>query len=165
MTAVHLCLGSNLGDRLDSLTHAVRRLEGAHTRLLKVSSVYETVPQGVDGQPAYLNVGVLVDTTLTPMQLLDHIHTVENDLGRVRQERWGARTIDIDIIRYGTLVQETPDLTIPHARMLQRAYVMIPLLEMEHDPVVAQTLAALPDQGVVHHLDAKTFLRRVRGVQ
>jgi 2-amino-4-hydroxy-6-hydroxymethyldihydropteridine diphosphokinase len=182
---VYLSLGSNLGDRLGYLAAAVGRLESEQVRVVKVSSVYETAPQGKTDQPAFLNLALQVETDLSPEELLAHIHGVERGLGRVRLERWGPRTIDIDILLYGDRVQATEGLVIPHPRMGERAFVLIPLLELNPDlrwPAPALSpgaeglgaqawapgaplraaLEALPDQGVAFFLPAGAFAQRVR---
>jgi 2-amino-4-hydroxy-6-hydroxymethyldihydropteridine diphosphokinase len=172
MSVAYLSLGSNLGDRLGTLATAVRSLAQAGTRLLRVSSVYETAPQGKTDQPSFLNVAVQVETTLEPLALLARIHAVEQGLGRVRTVRWGPRTVDIDILLYGGQVFAEPALEVPHPRMLDRAFVLIPLLEV--DPLVSLPstgeplqlyLDRLPNQAVVPVLEAEAFLRRIRAVQ
>ncbi|MDB4898136.1 MAG: 2-amino-4-hydroxy-6-hydroxymethyldihydropteridine pyrophosphokinae [Firmicutes bacterium] len=172
MSVAYLSLGSNLGDRLGTLAKAVRSLEQAGTRLLRVSSVYETAPQGKTDQPSFLNVAVQVETTLEPLALLARIQAVEQGLGRVRTVRWGPRTVDIDMLLYGGQVFAEPALELPHPRMLERAFVLIPLLEV--DPLVSLPatgeplqlyLDRLPDQAVVPVLEAEAFLRRIRAVQ
>jgi 2-amino-4-hydroxy-6-hydroxymethyldihydropteridine diphosphokinase len=172
MSIAYLSLGSNLGDRLATLTAAVRSLEQPGTRVLQVSSVYETAPQGKTDQPDFLNIAVRVETALAPPDLLTHIQQVELALGRVRTVRWGPRTVDIDILLYGTEVCAAPGLELPHPRMLERAFVLIPLLEL--DPALAlpptgERLRSyrerLPDQAVTPVLEADAFLRGVRAVQ
>lgn len=168
----HLSLGSNLGDRLEYLTKALRKLEGEQTRVAKVSSVYETVPQGKPDQPQYLNCAAAIETELTPPELLRRLNQVEQSLGRVRTERWGPRTVDIDLILYGPAILATPDLEVPHPRAAERAFVLVPLLEIDQMLAFPQSgesfqaaLSRLGDQGVRPVLDAETFLHRVRGVQ
>jgi 2-amino-4-hydroxy-6-hydroxymethyldihydropteridine diphosphokinase len=165
MTLAYLSLGSNLGDRLAYLTEAVRRLEAGHTRVLRVSSVYETAPWGKTDQPAFLNIAAVVETDMAPADLLNHIAAVEQGLGRVRHERWGPRTIDIDILLYGTSTVHTPSLDVPHPRMTERAFVLTPLLEIGPDLPYQQALEALGEQGIALYLPAGAFLQRVGGVQ
>jgi 2-amino-4-hydroxy-6-hydroxymethyldihydropteridine diphosphokinase len=126
---------SNLGDRLRNLREGVRRLPLYGVFPRQVSRVYETVPVGETPDPRlYLNLGVWAETELSPHDLLHAIKAVEAAQGRAfTAERWMPRPLDIDIILYGDLVLETPDLTIPHPRMRERAFVLIPLAEMTPD--------------------------------
>lgn len=132
MTEALLSIGGNLGDRLANLQAVVRMLDD-HDGLFvrEVSSLYETEPFGVEGQPDYLNALVRVETGLAPEALLDVCQQIEAGLGRVRVERWGARTVDIDILTFGTLRRDDARLTLPHPRMAERAFVQIPLRELE----------------------------------
>lgn len=165
MTTAYLSLGANLGDRLSQLAEAVRRLNAPHIRVTAVSSVYETAPWGKTDQPAFLNIAAAVETELAPDALLRHIMHVERELGRVRHERWGPRTIDIDILLYGSEQIHTEDLDVPHPRMAERAFVLVPLLEVAPHLPYRETLAGLANQAVTMHLPAKAFLQRVGGVQ
>lgn len=135
---VYLSLGSNLGDRLANLREGVKRLplHGVYPR--RVSRIYETVPVGETPDPRlYLNLGVWAETELAPLALLDAVKAVEAELGRTFDEgRWMPRTLDIDIILYDDLVLETPALTIPHPRMRERAFVLIPLAELTPDHIL-----------------------------
>jgi 2-amino-4-hydroxy-6-hydroxymethyldihydropteridine diphosphokinase len=117
----YLGLGSNQGDRLDRLRRAMEMLGDRGARPVRSSRVYETEPEGGPPQPDYLNSVLEVETELEPRALLDACLDVEADLGRVRGERWGPRVIDID-------------LQVPHPRMHERAFVMVPLLELVADP-------------------------------
>ncbi|HEX6230606.1 MAG TPA: 2-amino-4-hydroxy-6-hydroxymethyldihydropteridine diphosphokinase [Actinomycetota bacterium] len=132
----YLGLGSNLGDRLRNLRLAVRLL---HRRpgvtVVRSSRVYETEPVGPP-QPAYLNAVVEVRTELDPRGLLDACHVVEDELGRVRTERWGPRTIDIDVLTFGDREVDEDDLTLPHPRMHERGFVLVPLGELDPDPML-----------------------------
>jgi 2-amino-4-hydroxy-6-hydroxymethyldihydropteridine diphosphokinase len=128
---VYLGLGSNLGDRRNNLLSALRLLDGMEEMdILEVSSVYETKPWGVDEQPDFLNLVALVATCRDPRGVLAACAEVEEELGRVRAERWGPRVIDVDILLYDDLELEEEDLVIPHPRMLERDFVMVPLLEL-----------------------------------
>jgi len=134
MKPFFLSLGSNLGDRLQYMGQAVRRLqEHPGIRITALSSVYETEPVGYTDQPAFLNAVVAGETRLTPKELLYAILEVEKSLGRTREVRWGPRTIDLDILLYGTDSWNEEDLQIPHPRMLERAFVLIPLAELDAD--------------------------------
>lgn len=127
----YLGLGSNLGDRLDHLRQAVVLLQ-AHPeiRITRVSSIYETAPVGPVEQPDFLNMVAAAVTTLPPEELLSVAQAIEKRLHRVRTVRWGPRTLDIDILLYGDLILQQEGLTIPHPRMEERAFVLIPLLEV-----------------------------------
>lgn len=131
---IYLGLGSNVGDRLASLSRAVEALGERGVRVLRSSRVYETAPVGGRPQPDYLNAVVEVETDLEPRDLLRACLEVETELGRVRGERWGPRTIDIDLLACGEREISEPDLTIPHPRMHERAFVLVPLLELDADP-------------------------------
>ena len=129
-----LGLGSNLGDRLANLQEAVDRLgrtEGI--AVVRASRVYETAPVGPP-QPDYLNAVVEVETTLGARALLEAGLGIEAAMGRVRAERWGPRTIDVDLLGYGREHIHQPGLTVPHPRMHERAFVLVPLLELQADP-------------------------------
>lgn len=126
-----LGLGSNLGDRLDHLQHAVDLVDDdERTRVDGVSSVYETEPVGGPEQGPYLNLAVRVHTRRSPPALLELAGAVEAALGRVREERWGPRTIDVDILLYGDRRVARPDLQIPHPRLTERAFALVPLIEV-----------------------------------
>ncbi|HSL11078.1 MAG TPA: 2-amino-4-hydroxy-6-hydroxymethyldihydropteridine diphosphokinase [Actinomycetota bacterium] len=133
----YLGLGSNLGDRLTTLQRAVELLDGEPgIHVVASSRVWETDPVGGPPQPDYLNAVVRIETELTARELLDAVHRVEAALDRVRDVRWGPRTIDVDIELFGDERVDEPDLTIPHPRMLERAFVVLPLLELDADPVL-----------------------------
>lgn len=136
MTSVraYLGLGSNLGDRLEHLRGSVRLLARRGVKPLRSSRVYETAPVGGPPQPDYLNAVLEVETSLVPRALLGVCLGAEDDLGRVRAERWGPRLIDIDVLTYGREEVAEPGLEIPHPRMHQRAFVLVPLLEIDPDP-------------------------------
>ena len=127
MTAVVLALGSNLGDRQDILQGAVDAIVGLPgVRVTAVSPVYETVPVGGPAQPDYLNAVVLADAARPPRELLDRLHEIEAAFDRVRLLRWGPRTLDIDIIVFGSERSDDPELTLPHPRAHERAFVLAP---------------------------------------
>jgi 2-amino-4-hydroxy-6-hydroxymethyldihydropteridine diphosphokinase len=131
---IYLGLGSNVGDRLANLTRAVEELGERGARVRRSSRVYETDPVGGPEQPDFLNAVVEVATDLQPHELLEVCLAVETDLGRVRGEKWGPRTIDIDLLAYGDRSVGEPDLEVPHPRMHERAFVLVPLLELDADP-------------------------------
>ena len=128
MTPAYLGLGSNLGDRARFLSEAIRLLRAlAGVRVTGVSPVYNTKPVGVVGQPDYLNLVVGIETDLPPAQLLTACQQIEKSLGRKRDVRWGPRTLDIDILSYGALVSTDEHLTLPHPRLTERGFVLVPL--------------------------------------
>jgi 2-amino-4-hydroxy-6-hydroxymethyldihydropteridine diphosphokinase len=134
-TVAFLGLGSNLGDRLTNLQGAVDLLQDEPgLRVTASSRVWETVPVGGPPQPDYLNAVVRVETDLSARDLLDAAHRVEARLGRVRKERWGARSIDVDLLLFDEERIDEADLVVPHPRMHQRAFVLLPLLELAPDP-------------------------------
>jgi 2-amino-4-hydroxy-6-hydroxymethyldihydropteridine diphosphokinase len=133
-----LGLGSNLGDRRAALTAAIASLEG----VTAVSPLYETDPMGgPGGQGAYLNLVVVIDTDLTPRQLLGVCHRLETAADRVRLERWGPRTLDVDILWVDGVTVDEPDLQVPHPRLYERRFVLAPLIDVAPDLVT-------PDQVV-----------------
>ena len=162
-----LALGSNLGNRLESLQSAVDAL--ADTPGLKVkavSPVYETEPWGVDpdSQPTYFNAVVVVKTTLPPSSLLERGHAIEEALERIRDERYGPRPIDVDIVAYQGVVSDDPKLTLPHPRAHQRAFVLVPWhdidpsAEVPGQGTVDELLAALGTEGVTPRTDLELSL-------
>lgn len=135
-TSAYVALGTNLGDRLEQLRAAVRLLaETDGVDVVRSSRVFETQPVGPP-QPAYLNAVIEVRTTLAPRELLEAAQAVENSLGRERAERWGPRTIDVDILTFDDRTVEEPDLEIPHPRMHERGFVLVPLAELDDDPML-----------------------------
>lgn len=134
-TTSYLALGANLGDRLANLQRAVDELAATPgIRVLRSSRVYETEPVGGPEQPEYLNAVLEVETDLAPHDLLEACLAVETAMGRVRTERWGPRPIDVDVLTYGTETIGEPDLTVPHPRMHERGFVLVPLAELDADP-------------------------------
>ena len=130
MKTAYLALGSNLGDREAELNRALEQLEDAGIRVRRRSGVIETAPQYVLDQPMFLNMAVEVDTELDPYEMLAAIHRIEASMGRTRATPKGPRTIDIDIVFYGSEVINTPSLTIPHPGMAERRFVLEPLAEI-----------------------------------
>jgi 2-amino-4-hydroxy-6-hydroxymethyldihydropteridine diphosphokinase len=146
-----LALGSNLGDRAAVLQGAVDALlESPAVTGVVVSPVYETAPVGGPDQPEYLNAVLLLDTELSAAALLDRAHAIEQAFGRVRRERYGARTLDVDLIAVGDETSSDPSITLPHPRAHERAFVLAPLADVAPDLVlpgrgtVAKLLATLP---------------------
>ncbi len=157
MTAVRaaLGLGSNLGDRLGRLREACLGLSGEPgVTVAAVSSVFETTPVGGPEQPDYLNAVVVVDTTLTAVQLLALAHRLEDRAERRRTTRWGARTLDVDVLAVGGEQVDQPQLTLPHPRAHERAFVLVPWAQVDPDFVVPgrgrviDLLDAVDDSGV-----------------
>jgi len=155
MAQVYLSLGSNLGDRRATLEAALRALEApGDVRITRRSSLYETVPMGKTDQPNFYNLVVEVETALSPEVLLDRCQEVERALGRVRGERWGPRTVDVDILLYDRDMVSSERLIVPHPEMLRRRFVLEPLIEIAPDAVrpdgtpIAPYLAHVRDQAV-----------------
>jgi 2-amino-4-hydroxy-6-hydroxymethyldihydropteridine diphosphokinase len=153
----YLGLGSNLGDRLAHLQGAVDALDATDgIEVVGVSSVYETDPVGPE-QPDYLNAVVAADTTLGARALLDAAQRLESEAHRVRGERWGPRTLDVDILLLGDERVDEPDLVIPHPRIHERAFVRVPLADVAPD--VEATLPGRIDPEGVRRTDLRLELR------
>ena len=157
MENVFLGIGSNVGDRIHFLTEAVRKLRATpSTRVVKISSVYETEPVGVKNQNDFLNAVVLVHTSMGVADFHSRIKLIEKEIGRVERNRWGPREIDIDILLYGDRVINETVMTIPHAEMVNRRFVLQPLAEIAPGTVhpflhktVKDLLAECKDSNVV----------------
>jgi len=128
-------LGTNLGDRKKNLAAACDAIEDAVGKIVNRSAVYETEPWGKKDQPEFLNQAVEVETELSAEALLNGVLEIEKKLGRKRDERWGERTMDIDILFYGDKVIHTDNLVVPHPRMAERRFVLVPLAEIGGDVV------------------------------
>jgi len=134
-----LALGGNVGDVRTTLDRAEMLLcESGDARILARSSDYRTPPWGVTDQPPFINRCVAIETELSPLALLDRVQAVERALGRdrARERRWGPRTADIDILAYDDLALDDPRLTLPHPRMLERGFVLVPLAEIAGDRTI-----------------------------
>jgi 2-amino-4-hydroxy-6-hydroxymethyldihydropteridine diphosphokinase len=130
-----LGLGANVGDRLGNLARAIRHLNGVPgIRVVRSSRVYETDPVGGPPQPLFLNAVIEAEVELSPRDLLYACLEVEENLGRMRSVRWGPRSIDVDVLTYDDRDIFEPDLVVPHPRMHERGFVLVPLLELEADP-------------------------------
>ena len=162
-----ISLGANLGNRLETLQGAIDALEDTPgVRVKAVSPVYETEPWGVEpgSQPSYFNAVVLLKTTLPPSSLLERAHAVEEAFHRVRDERWGARTLDVDIVAYADVVSDDPHLTLPHPRAHERAFVLAPWHDLDPEArlpgrgAVADLLDAVTHDGVTTRKDLELHL-------
>ena len=140
-------LGSNLGDREASLRQALEHLAQApETVVVRASSLYDTEPVGVEDQPHFLNAVAQLETQLTPRQMLWNLMLIERRLGRVRAQRWGPRTIDLDLLLYEDAIIEDDDFQVPHPELSKRSFVLVPLVELEPllvHPVTGETMLAL----------------------
>jgi 2-amino-4-hydroxy-6-hydroxymethyldihydropteridine diphosphokinase len=141
-TLSYLGLGTNLGNRIQNLRAAQMALP-PQVQVLRTSRIYETPPWGFIAQPTFLNQVFEVQTDLTPLALLEYLKAIEVNLGRIPTFRYGPRQMDIDILFYGDQVIESPKLTIPHPRLSERAFMLVPLTELAPDwvhPVLHQTI-------------------------
>ncbi len=148
MTQVYLSLGTNLGERLDNLATA-RAMLSPDVRVEKLSSVYETAPWGYSDQANFYNQVLLGKTMLTPLRLLNKLKRIEKMMGREQTFRYGPRVIDLDILFYESRIINTKRLQIPHPRLQERAFVLVPLVEIAPDfvhPQLGLTVQALLDQ-------------------
>ncbi len=156
MADVLIALGGNVGDVRAMFQHAIRMLcEDGDIRLLKRSADYRTPPWGVTDQPAFSNAALQVETSLSPHALLERTQATEITLGRDRKNdlRWGPRLIDIDIIAYGDVSVDEPDLKLPHPHLFERAFVLVPLAEIVPERMIAgvkvrDALAKLDTSGI-----------------
>jgi 2-amino-4-hydroxy-6-hydroxymethyldihydropteridine diphosphokinase len=133
MTQALIAFGGNVGDARATIDRAIGTFcDGRDVKLLKRSSDYQTPPWGVEDQPPFINVCLLIETSLPPRELLARGQMVERLFGRdrARETRWGPRTLDIDVIDYGGTAIDEPDLILPHPRALERAFVLVPLAEI-----------------------------------
>lgn len=156
MTLAFIALGSNQASPLEQVAQALNALATIpHSRVVATSSFYRTPPLGPQDQPDYLNAAVALETSLQPEELLNHTQRIELEQGRVRkEERWGPRTLDLDIMLFGNMVLNTPRLTVPHYDMKNRAFMLVPLLEIAPECVfpdgqpVAAVLETLSRAGI-----------------
>ncbi|MBD2797527.1 2-amino-4-hydroxy-6-hydroxymethyldihydropteridine diphosphokinase [Xenorhabdus sp. 18] len=156
MTLVYIAIGSNLADPLQQVNNALAALKQIpDTTLVVQSSFYRTKPMGPQDQPDFLNLAVVLDTQLSPEILLDHTQAIERAQGRVRKdERWGPRTLDLDIMLFGDHIINTERLTVPHYGLKQREFMLYPLAEIAPDLVfpdgetLAEQLKLVPENGL-----------------
>jgi 2-amino-4-hydroxy-6-hydroxymethyldihydropteridine diphosphokinase len=151
-TTAYLLLGSNLGDRAALLREALAQLTGRAGQVVVRSAIYETTAWGREDQPAFLNQAVALSTTLTAPELLEQCLATERRAGRERLERWGSRTLDVDILLFGQQLIELPGLTVPHPRLAERRFALVPLAEIagalihpESGLSITELLARCPD--------------------
>ena len=137
----YVALGSNLGDREAVFQSALHALETEDTHVKKVSAFHDTKPIGFVEQPVFLNGAIELETLMTPHELLERLQTTENAHGRTRTQRWGPRTLDLDLLLYDDVISDHQDLVLPHPRMLERKFVLQPLCEIA--PWVVHPLARL----------------------
>ncbi|MBM3176717.1 MAG: 2-amino-4-hydroxy-6-hydroxymethyldihydropteridine diphosphokinase [Bacteroidetes bacterium] len=136
MTATaYLLIGTNLGNRVNNLQNAIQALKNLG-EITGVSSIYETEPWGLSSQPTFLNQALMLETSLIPTQLLTQLKAIEKELGRTPSEQWGSRLIDIDILIYGTLEIQSSELIIPHPRIAERRFALIPLCELNPNLII-----------------------------
>lgn len=161
MHIVYLILGSNLGDRNAILNKAIALISDKVGEVILKSKIYETAPWGGVEQPAYLNQVLMLKTTLNPEKTLKHVLEIEKDLGRVRVVKWGARSLDIDILFYDDMIINTDDLKIPHPFIHLRKFVLVPLVEIAPNFIhplfsvsVEDLLKKLVDHSDVQAIDA-----------
>jgi 2-amino-4-hydroxy-6-hydroxymethyldihydropteridine diphosphokinase len=162
MTCIYLGLGSNLDSPLENLRSA-RAAIADETRICEIafSNFYQSPPMAGMNQPDYINAVMAIETDLTALELLATMQKIENQHGRIRSQRWGARTLDIDILLFGDEILDLPDLKIPHYGMAERAFVLQPLFEIAPDleiPTlgnIAELVARCPLNGLERVADAK----------
>ena len=160
MNTAYLLIGGNLGDRKENLLTATTLIQEQCGPLTNSSSIYETEAWGITDQPSFLNQALEISTSINARQLMRKILKIEKDMGRVRNEKFGPRTIDIDILLFNNEVQDLRFLKIPHPEMHNRRFVLTPLAEMNptlQHPVLKKTIAELleecPDNLEVHKVD------------
>jgi 2-amino-4-hydroxy-6-hydroxymethyldihydropteridine diphosphokinase len=159
VSRVFIGLGSNLGDREFLIRRAVEGLRTVpRTQVTQVSSLYDTDPVGDVEQPAYLNAVVALETDLAPRELLWQLLLIEKRMGRVRAQRWGPRSIDLDLLFHGREVVDEPDLQVPHPEAHRRAFVLVPLAEL--DPAFLHPVSGEPVRKMLKALPPNPPVRK-----
>lgn len=156
----YISIGSNLNEPVNQVESALLALaQLPNTRILAVSSLYETIPVGPSNQPNFINAVTKLKTQIPALQLLHMLQAIEHRQGRTRTVRWGPRTIDLDILLYGAQSEQSAQLTLPHPEMLARDFVLVPLREIEPTLVlpngksIDQQLGAIDTSGIVRKMD------------
>lgn len=165
MGKAYICIGSNIGDRIDKCINAIREISNS-SRISATSSFYITAPVGKEDQAEFINCVLMIDTTLKPLDLLEFLQTVEKKLGKKITERWGPRTIDLDILFYDGLVIQNESLNIPHPRVHTRKFVLVPMCEIDPDfihPVLQKSMFELlnvldDDKSVINIGSYRSFM-------
>nr|WP_309101596.1 2-amino-4-hydroxy-6-hydroxymethyldihydropteridine diphosphokinase [Fredinandcohnia onubensis] len=145
----YIALGTNIGTRESYLHSALQAIQGNDIDIIGFSSIYETDPVGYEDQDRFLNMVIKVNTNLQPMDLLEVLQSIERESGRERKIRWGPRTLDLDILLFNQENIETERLIVPHPRMTERAFVLVPLAEIDQDveiPAVTKPISLLLDE-------------------
>lgn len=158
---IYLLLGSNMGDKRLQLAAAIQKIS-RNNRVIKCSEIYETAAWGNPNQPSFYNQVIQIKTTFEPIDLLDHLLNTEEEMGRVREEKWGERIIDIDILYYNDRIIETDKLSIPHPEIQNRRFTLIPLIEIAPEyqhPILRKNQKELLD-ACDDHLEV-TFAKNV----
>ena len=156
MTEIGLGFGSNIGVKADNIFQAVQEIGASgHVRNLRLSSLYRTAPWGNIEQDWFVNACAIAETDLSAPELLDLVQSVERKMGRQRIVHWGPRNIDIDVLFYGDARVDMPNLTIPHVELLNRAFVIVPLLELAPSLVIGGT----PLREALQRLDAADVIK------
>ncbi|APF27868.1 2-amino-4-hydroxy-6-hydroxymethyldihydropteridine diphosphokinase [Clostridium sporogenes] len=149
MHTAYVAFGSNIGEKENYIKRALEKIEEREIKIIKVSPIYETEPYGVLDQDSFLNGVVKIETNLTPEDLIGELLNIEKQLDRVRERRWGPRTIDLDIIFYDDLIINEKDLVIPHKDMENREFVLKPLCDIDENfihPVLKKSVRELYDR-------------------
>lgn len=143
---VYLSLGSNIGNRRENISEGIRLIVKQIGKAVKKSHLYETQPWGNTDQDPFLNQVIMINTTMEPRELLEAISRIERDMGRERKEKWGPRTLDVDILFYGKRVIRDKGLEIPHPELHKRAFILVPMMELDPElehPVLHEAIDML----------------------
>ncbi|HEY1729487.1 MAG TPA: 2-amino-4-hydroxy-6-hydroxymethyldihydropteridine diphosphokinase [Candidatus Baltobacteraceae bacterium] len=153
MPLARIGIGANLGNALRTVQIALRELKRYGT-LVRASSLYSTKPWGVKNQPDFINAAALLETTLSPRELLGELKKLEAELGREQTYRWGPRVVDFDILAYNDCKLDEPDLILPHPRLHERAFALVPLAEIDPGYESARDALSEEDRGTVTKVSA-----------